>query len=154
MVGVRWMHFIDWLKTVLLSTVATITSYSPAVLLHLRSVASGRHVVAKQTAYGLRRRQRRRGCRAGRRAKPRPLAATIADQSANCLSAAASQPSTSTISTTINFYYHYWCLSAVQRQQSADRQPTDITDLQLICSTVTKYWGGFKMHTSSVELFN
>ena len=47
---------------------ATITSYTPAVLLHLRSVASGRHVVAKQTAelikaYGLRRPRRRRGAR-------------------------------------------------------------------------------------------
>ena len=84
---------------------ATIISYSPAVLLHLRSVASGRHVVAKQTAelikaYGLRRPQRRRGCRAGRRTKPRPPAATSAlDQSANCLAAAASRPS---ISTTIS----------------------------------------------------
>ena len=85
---------------------ATITSYSPAVLLHLRSVASGRHVVAKQTAelikaYGLRRPRRRRGCRAGRRAKPRPQAATYAlDQSANCLAAAVSQPSSSTTATT------------------------------------------------------
>ena len=62
---------------------AAITGYSRDVLLHLRSVANGRHVVAKQTAelikaYGLRRPRRRRGCRAGRRAKPRPPAATSA----------------------------------------------------------------------------
>jgi len=102
MIDVWWTHFIDWLK--LKATVATSTSYSPAVLLHLRSVASGRHVVAKQTAeiinaYGLRRPRRRRGCRAGRRAKPRPPAATSAlDQSANYLAAAASRPCSSTIS--------------------------------------------------------
>ena len=50
-------------------------------------------------AYGLRRPRRRRGCRAGRRAKPRPPAATSAlDQSANYLAAAASRPCSSTIS--------------------------------------------------------
>ena len=52
-------------------------------------------------AYGLRRPRRRRGCRAGRRAKPCPRTATSAlDQSANCLAAAASRQSTTATTTT------------------------------------------------------
>jgi len=47
----------------------------------------------------VRRPRRRRGCHAGRRPKPRPPAATSAlDQSANCLAAAVSRPSSSTMS--------------------------------------------------------
>ena len=52
--------FLEHLLQAFYGVDAPVTSYSPAVLLHLRSVASERHVVAKQTAelikaYGLRR---------------------------------------------------------------------------------------------------
>ena len=105
---------------------ATITGYSRDVLLHLRSVANGRHVVAKQTAelikaYGLRRPRRRRGCCAGRRAKPcSPAATSVIDQSANCLAAAASRQSTT--ATTIQYNIRNLCtpsLTVKNRHESA-----------------------------------
>ena len=134
MVGVRWARFIDWLR--LRSAVAAITGYSRDVLLHLRSVANGRHVVAKQTAelikaYGLRRPRRRRGCRAGRRAKPRLPAATSADQSANCLAAAASRQSTTATTTTTT-------TTDDSAQSSVNNQRTIPTDWQSAVSQLIR----------------